>query len=137
MVIEVLLHQHLAVQRRALRQVADLGLGRERVGDDVDALDVGVALVGLEVAGEDLHQRRLAGAVGPEQADDLTLLDRKRHVTERLDRPVSLGDFADFDGWHRQFRGPLTGAATSIIPKVWRRQGGRPTWIRPHLHVWR
>ena len=53
-----------------------------------------------KVAGDDLDQRRLAGAVVAHQPDDLTRLERKRHVVERVDGSKMLGDFGDFENGH-------------------------------------
>jgi hypothetical protein len=89
--VEVLLHQHLAIQRSALRQIPDAPLRRDRIADHVDAVDLDVAAVGLEVAGENLHQRRLAGAVRPQEPDHLALRDLETHAGERSDMPVALG----------------------------------------------
>ena len=50
--------------------------------------------VGLHDAGEDLHQRRLAGAVLAEQRRHLAAVDVEVHALERVDRAVGLGDVA-------------------------------------------
>ena len=45
-----------------------------RLPHDVEAGDLGPARVGLQQRGQDAHRRGLAGAVGPEQAEDRTPL---------------------------------------------------------------
>src|SRR5439155_795136 len=55
-------------------------------------------------AQQDLHHRRLAGAVLAQQAEDFALLDAERHALERLDLAVLLGEVLDFDDGH----GPLS-----------------------------
>src|SRR5262249_32290875 len=44
------------------------------------------------VTGQDLHQRRLAGAVVPEDAQDLALLQLERDAAQCCDRAEGLGD---------------------------------------------
>jgi hypothetical protein len=53
------------------------------------------ALVGALEAAEDLHQRRLAGAVVAEQAQHLALAHVQVDVAQRDDRPEPLGDVLD------------------------------------------
>jgi hypothetical protein len=48
-------------------------------------------------AEEELHGRRLAGAVGAEEAEDLAGPDRHRQVGEGLDAPVALAEAGDVD----------------------------------------
>ena len=50
------------------------------------------ALVGDIVAEQDVHQRRLAGAVLAEQRDDLALLQLERDGVIGQQRPEALGD---------------------------------------------
>ena len=49
----------------------------------------------IQKAGDDVEGRGLAGAVGPDQADDLALADRKIHVRERNEPPEMHGDLLD------------------------------------------
>ena len=51
--------------------------------DHVVTEDGGVPRVGAQDGGEDAHGRRLAGAVGAEQAEDGALLDVQRDAVER------------------------------------------------------
>ena len=49
----------------------------------------------------DLDQRRLAGAVGPEQPDELAVADLEADALEGLDRPVRLVQIRRLErGWH-------------------------------------
>ncbi len=76
-------------------------------------------LVRVETRADHPHGRRLAGAVGPEQAEGLALVDLERDPVDGdevlvLLREVSGGD----DGlWHgiRRYRSPL-----SVAAPVWR-----------------
>ena len=63
----------------------------------------GVAAVGTEEAGEDGDGGRLAGPVGPQQAEDLALLDGEGDVVDRhrpLGRVELLAKAFDFDSLH-------------------------------------
>ena len=57
-----------------------------------------VPRVGAREPGEDRDERRLAGAVRPEQAEELALLDGEAHAGERLHAAEAAGDIDDFDG---------------------------------------
>ena len=49
-------------------------------------------------AGEDAQEGGLAGAVGADQPEQLARFDRQRHVVQRLDGAVALGDVLGRDG---------------------------------------
>ncbi len=69
--VEVLPHRQLAVQGVRLRDCPEQLLGQRRVGDNVDRAHVRRARGGHHPRGEHPRGRRLAGAVRPEQAEDL------------------------------------------------------------------
>ena len=56
-----------------------------------------VALAAVAVALEDLDRRRLARAVGPEQAEHLAAPDREVDPADRLQIAVALAQAADLD----------------------------------------
>ena len=60
-------------------------------------VDQELAVVGLDDAGEDLHQRRLARAVLPDECVHRRRLDREADVGDRLDAAVALRDPAELD----------------------------------------
>ena len=64
---------------------------------DVLAVDLDRAGVVADDAGEDLHERALAGAVGAQQRVHLARLDDQVGGLERDDRAVALRDVADFE----------------------------------------
>ena len=67
--------------------------GRQRaVPDDLDAVDFHVARGGLDHAGQDVQQRRLAGAVFAEQARARCRADGHVDALERSHRPEALAD---------------------------------------------
>ena len=86
--------------------------GRDRVAGSGEVLDLAVehdlALVGLVEAVEDVHQRRLAGAVLAEQAVDLAGLDRQGDVVVGDDVAEALGDVAQSELHGRDPRGRVT-----------------------------
>ena len=70
-----------------------LGLARQRAPEHLE-----LALVGDRLRGEHLHRRRLAGAVGAEQADARPLGDVEVEAGDGGDAPVALDDAAQADG---------------------------------------
>ncbi len=84
---ELLAHQQQAVPRLFaarddVHDPADLG----GLSSDVEAEDAGRAGRGQEQRGEDLDECRLAGTVGPEQAEQLGRLDLEVDAVEGHDR---------------------------------------------------
>ena len=81
---------------------------RARVRADADVLrhvgeraDVGVALDRVEAAGEDPQQRRLADAVGADEADVVAAADLERHVgEEQVAARMGVGQVGDDDVGH-------------------------------------
>ena len=63
-----------------------------RQGAALDPVDADDAGVGRDDAAQHLHQRRLAGAVLADQADDLAGADRQAHVVQRQDARIALPD---------------------------------------------
>ena len=86
-------------ERAILEHGLDAGVARARAVPVVHLLaaDEDVAAGRLDHAGEDLDQRRLAGAVVADQADHLAAVDMQVDAAEREDAPVGLGHFAEFD----------------------------------------
>jgi len=85
---------HVVVERRVLRQVADLPLRCEGIVRHCDAADQRRARRGSEVAGQHLHRRRLAGAVRAEEADDLAARHPEGDVIDGERRAVLLAQRA-------------------------------------------
>ena len=125
------------VHRAAARVVApvhgqdlgdgQLGLGRGLLEHDADALvqralavlgvvaeDAYVARAARAVALEDLGGRRLAGAVGPEEAEDLSRGDGEGDAAHRLDVAVGLAQADDLDCRFHD----IDGAPRSAFPVV-------------------
>ena len=64
----------LEIERRLLEHDAELRQRRHRIARHVVAHDLDAAGVGSEQAGEQLEQRRFAGAVRAEQGDEFARL---------------------------------------------------------------
>ena len=94
---EVLADIHFRVERRGLRQVADVLFDVERLIDDIETGHAGFAFGGREEAGEDAHRGGFAGAVLAEETDDLSLIHFKGDVVDRDMACVSLGQTFDFN----------------------------------------
>ena len=88
--VEVLLGQHVEVERSVLGQVADSLLDLERVAHDVETGHRRGAGSREQVADDDLDRRGLARPVGAEQADHLALGDREGDPLQGPGLAVSL-----------------------------------------------
>ena len=121
--LQVVLHQHVAVKRSALWQVAELRLHFQRVLDDVVAGDRGCSRAGQQVAHEDLHGRGLAGSVRAEQSDDLTRLDRHGDAAQGVGFSVVLRQVPDLD--HAFLPRTTVVATDRAYCLVWSRKGER------------
>src|SRR5690606_21391524 len=97
-----------------LRQIADPPPHLERVADDVLAGDPRRPAGRQQVAGQDLHRRRLAGTVGAEEADDLATRDLERDALERHRGPEGPGETVDLD--HREQFGSKGVAGAGASP---------------------
>ncbi len=61
---------------------------------DVDAVEADRAGVGVEIAGDQVEQRRLAGAVRADDAERLAARDRQIDAVGGLERAEGLGEAA-------------------------------------------
>ena len=100
--IEVLADAHVFRQWVIFRHVADEAFDGVGLGGDGVAADADRARVGRQVAGEDAHRGGLAGAVGPEEPDDLAAGDGEAQIGDRSHTRVSFYEVVDFDGGCRR-----------------------------------
>src|SRR4051812_35225760 len=95
-----------------------MGSAVRGLAGDVGSRDVQFAAVAGFQAGDEVDQRRLAGAVGADDAKDLAAVEPKRDVGDRAYTAEALGEAIDVQhgvpGWRRGWRG-------------WRRRCGRRT----------
>ncbi len=77
------------VEAGLLQRDADLAASAVRVARDVDAGDLGAAGGDRQQRREHAHGRRLAGPVGPEEAEDLAGGDLEVDAADGLDRALA------------------------------------------------
>src|SRR5207249_1662479 len=89
------------------------GVGRQP--GDRAAVEADVASVGSVEAAQAVEERRLAGAVRADEADDLSLVHIERDGVEREDAPEADREVVNGQDWHQAGvkRGMLTSALTS------------------------
>ena len=124
--VEVLPDGQVGVQGRVLRQVADALLDGKRRLEHVVAVHPRRSPGGEQVAGEDLHDRGLAGPVGAEKADDLPRSDGEGHILHGLHGAVALRQAPHVDHGQLHRRAPVyifrtlrsSATASSFIVKV-------------------
>src|SRR5262249_30147413 len=88
---------HVGVERRRLGEIAGAALGLDRLIEDVEARDEGLAVGGRHVAGQYPHRRRFAGAVGPEKAENLASLDLEADVVDGRYGAVAFAEVLNLD----------------------------------------
>ena len=97
--LERLARREEGIEQDLLRHDSDRPLGVARILVDVEAPDRGAAAALGDQAGEDVDQGRLAGAVGPEQAENAAARDVQGDAVERpLAAAIGLLQVADRDG---------------------------------------
>ena len=114
---ELVAHAHLRVEAALLRHVAEAGA---RLEVDRPAAPADLAAVGLEHAEDDPHRRRLAGAVRPHEAEELSRLDAEGEVVERDDVAVAARQVDHLEHPHRdsESRRRMSGGYRPPAPKV-------------------
>src|SRR5262249_48190024 len=124
---EILLHAQLEIARHRLRDHANRAAHPVGLLPDVEAVDDGRAGGRRQQRDEHANQRRLAGAVGAEQAEELAGLHRERNPVDGGEVAELLDDPLDVDGVHIS-RGRTRGSAPTRGPtSVWTLHAqGRP-----------
>ena len=123
---EVLQHGQRLREAEALRHVADAPLHRRRVGHRVDAADRGAAGARHQQAGEEAQERRLAGAVRPDQPEQLAGLHLEGDPAQRFRRAVALLDAIDSDGGSGHGGNPKKKNATTKVTKSTKKKLEKP-----------
>src|SRR5690606_34301643 len=83
---------------------------------DVVAVEPHAALPGLQQAEDELHHRRLPGAVRADDGDDLALLDPQRHALQDLHLAVPGDDVLNRQERHAVLLGTPPGRAGRSAP---------------------
>ena len=73
-----------------------------------------VPAIGRQLAGDDLHQRRLAGAIAADDRDALPGIDLERHIIEKRNVPVGVRDVFEGDERHAGLSEYRTGMRLDI-----------------------
>ncbi|MCY1437358.1 hypothetical protein D9M71_535160 [compost metagenome] len=76
-------HRHVAIARRAFRQIANLPLGLQRLSLHIETEDARRARRRRQETGQHLHGGGLAGAIRAKEAQHLPLLHSERQVIDR------------------------------------------------------
>jgi hypothetical protein len=92
-----LARSHVAIGRRAFRQVADGALGRQGLGFDIVAAHPHPAGGRRQKARDHLHGGGFAGAVRPQKAQHFAFLDLEVDSRDSFDGTEALGQFVYFD----------------------------------------
>ena len=96
---DVVEHRHASEELDVLECTRDSptnDCARSRV-EQALAVEANVAVVRCIETGDHVERRRLAGAVRPDQPDDLPRLHGERDGIERDDAAETLGDVVDFE----------------------------------------
>ena len=94
---DVLVDAQVAVQREALREVADRAGDVAMLLHRILAEHADRARVDMQQPADRADRRRLAGAVGTNQPEHLAFVDTKRHPAQRLDAAVPLDDVLELN----------------------------------------
>ncbi len=84
-------HAQLGIHGRLLKDDAQLGERRHRIVPYVLTHDRDIAIIGHEQAGQELEERRFAGAIGPKQGHEFATGNGKAYAVERLDASAFIG----------------------------------------------
>ena len=90
--VEVFHHGQVGIEPEALAHVADFRFDGLGLADDVMPGHPGLAAVGRHDRRKQAHGGRLAGAVGTDKAENLTLLDGQGEAVESSNRIECLGE---------------------------------------------
>ena len=95
---EIAAHGQLFVKRKRLRDIADPRPRRDVARIDRLAQELGTAFGRGKQPGQHLHRRRLAAAIGAEEAEDLAALDAKADMVDRGEIAKAHGQAFGHDG---------------------------------------
>ena len=119
-VIEKCLAGEAAAERYRVREKADVGLDRHGVAPRIEAEHARRALVGPHESREDADGRRLARAVGAQEAEHLAALHGEVHPIERADVAEPLANALYLQRFTRRFCHGV--ASSSTWPASTRKQ---------------
>ena len=97
---QVLLHGQVLIKRELARHIPHPAAYLAHLGHDIIAIDRRCPRLGQQQGAQDAIQRRLAGAVRPDQAKHLSLAHGERHFVERRHLAIVLGHVMYLDCIH-------------------------------------
>src|SRR5690348_13509835 len=98
LMFQVLVDRELAVEAGRLERHADARPNGGGIRLDIQPQGLHAASLHGQQRREDAEQRGLAAAVGTEQSEDLSRLDREVHARERLALTVAVRETFDSNG---------------------------------------
>ena len=128
-VAQVVERRHVVVEADGVGQIADQALDLERLARRIVAEHADGAGGHLGQAQHHQNGRGLAGAVRPEQAEDLAAPDRERDVVHGRDAAVALGQTLRLDDGVAHRRPNLATAPTMISSAI----AMMPMPMAPHI----
>ncbi len=127
--LEVLDHLHIVIDAEEVGHVADDAADFLRAGVDRVAAHGRLTPGGIQERGEDPHRRRLARAVGADEAVDVPLIERQVEPIESVQLPVHLGQFMRLDHERApRVSGPVKDRSAVACPAT--RSGHPPGFLR-------
>ena len=122
-VAQIIGRGEIVVEADRIGQIADTALDRERLARRIEAEHAHLALRDVGQAEHHQDRRRLAGAVGAEQTENLAAPDVERDVIDGDRGPVGLGEAFGLDDAILAHRRPnlataptMTSSATPMMP---------------------
>src|SRR5688572_9589933 len=105
---DVLVDAQVAVEREALREIADRSGDIAVLLHRILAEHADGAFINMQQSADRANRGRLAGAIGTDQPEHFAHLDAVAHPAERFDLAVSLDDVLELDGGHDYFASPIS-----------------------------
>ena len=113
--LEELRARQLFVDERAVGNEPELALRGDRIVDDIDAADVDGAARRPSNSGDHPQRRRLAGAIGTEEAEQLALRHFQVDAVDGGEFPVPFRQVRELDHFRAEGRGAPLIDSTSIL----------------------
>jgi hypothetical protein len=113
---DVLVDGQIPIKAESLREIADALGDAAMVLHRIETKHAKLTGVGVQQPAHQPDRRRLACAVGADQAEHFTLADVEAESRERRRRAVRLRDVNEADGTHCSFKSASTGIPSLRMP---------------------
>ena len=97
--LQVVLDAEIWIETERLRDIAEVGFDRPRLGGDVVAQDSGRGRVKLQEPYQNAEQGGLPGAIWPNHAEDAGTRDSQVDAVERYGRAEALAEVGESNDW--------------------------------------